>query len=103
MSAAYNDAVQTYSDALKVASDQNNKAHNVDHSKLGAAFDNTSFAGMSITEAFNAARGTNYQLASNGVQGTDSNRTYVYLENGEEKVYKFEELQATIAAAAALE
>lgn len=103
MSAAYNNAVQTYNDALKVASDQNNKAHNTDHSKLGAEFDNTSFAGMSITEAFNAARGTNYQLASNGVRGTDNNRTYVYLENGEEKIYKFEELQATIAAAAALE
>ena len=103
MSAAYNNAVQTYNDALKVASDQNNKAHNIDHSKLGAEFDNTSFAGMSITEAFNAARGTNYQLASNGVRGTDNNRTYVYLENGEEKIYKFEELQATIAAAAALE
>lgn len=103
MSAAYNNAVQTYNDALKVASDQNNKAHNTDHSKLGAEFNNTSFAGMSITEAFNAARGTNYQLASNGVRGTDNNRTYVYLENGEEKIYKFEELQATIAAAAALE
>lgn len=103
MSAAYNNAVQTYNDALKVASDQNNKAHNTDHSKLGAEFNNTSFAGMSITKAFNAARGTNYQLASNGVRGTDNNRTYVYLENGEEKIYKFEELQATIAAAAALE
>ena len=103
MSAAYNDAVSIYSKALQTASDQNNKAHNVDHSKLGAEFNDTSFAGMSITEAFNAARGTNYQLASNGVQGVDSNRTYVYLENGEEKIYKFEELQATIAAAAALE
>ena len=103
MSATYNNAVQTYSKALEEVNEQNNIIHNVDHSKLGAEFDNTSFAGMSITEAFNAARGTNYQLAGNGVRGTDSNRTYVYLENGQEKLYKFEELQATIAAAAALE
>lgn len=103
MSATYNNAVQTYSKALEEVNKQNNIIHNVDHSKLGAEFDNTSFAGMSITEAFNAARGTNYQLAGNGVRGTDGNRTYVYLENGQEKLYKFEELQATIAAAAALE
>ncbi|MCM1323995.1 MAG: hypothetical protein NC218_07525 [Acetobacter sp.] len=68
------------------------KIHNVDHSKLGSAFDGTSFQGMSVTEAFNAARGTNYQLAGNGVRGTANNRSYVYLENGEEKEYKMEEM-----------
>ena len=103
MTATYNEAVKTFKAAVEEASNQNKKQHNKDHSKLGSAFDNTSFKGMSVTEAFNHARGTNYQLASNGVRGVDDNRTYVYLENGEEKIYKMEEMQATIAAAAALE
>lgn len=92
-----------FAEAFKSASNQNMKAHNVDHSTLGSAFDGTSFEGMSVTEAFNAARGKNYQLAGNGVRGTDTNRSYVYLEDGEEKEYKMEEMQATVAAAAALE
>ncbi len=79
------------------------KAHNVDHSILGDAFKGTSFEGMSVTEAFNVARGTSYSLAGNGVRGTASNRSYVYLENGEEKEYKLEEMQAAVAAEAALE
>jgi hypothetical protein len=58
---------------------------------------------MSVTEAFNAARGVNYGLDRNGVRGTDNNRTYAYLENGEVKEYTLAEMQATIAAAAALE
>lgn len=93
----------SFAEAFKQASDQNMKAHNVDHSTLGDAFKGTSFEGMSVTEAFNAARGTSYSLAGNGVRGTDSNRSYVYLENGEEKEYKLEEMQAAVAAAAALE
>lgn len=93
----------SFAKAFKEASDQNNKVYNVDHSVLGSAFDGTSFEGMSVTEAFNAARGTSYSLAGNGVRGTISNRSYVYLENGEEKEYKLEEMQATVAAVAALQ
>lgn len=92
-----------FAEAFKKASNQNNKAHNVDHSTLGDVFNGTSFEGMSVTEAFNKYRGTTYSLAGNGVRGTDTNRSYVYLENGEEKEYKMEEMQAAIAAAAALE
>ena len=103
MGAAYNEAYDTFSKAIQDASDSNSKADNKDHSVLGKAFDNTTFKGMSVTEAFNHARGTNYQLASNGVRGVDSNRTYVYLEDGKESIYKIEEMKATIAAAAALE
>lgn len=93
----------SFAEAFKQASDQNMKAHNVDHSTLGDAFKGTSFEGMSVTEAFNAARGTSYSLAGNGVRGTASNRSYVYLEDGEEKEYKLEEMQAAVAAKAALE
>lgn len=103
MAAQQQEYYDTFADAFKEASNQNMKAHNVDHSTLGSAFDGTSFEGMSVTEAFNAARGATYSLAGNGVRGTDTNRSYVYLENGEEKEYKMEEMQATVAAAAALE
>lgn len=103
MSEAYNNAVNTFSEAVKKASDQNSKADDKDHSKLGDEFKGTRFEGKSVMEAFNIARGANYAQAQNAVQGTDGNRTYVYLENGEEKKYALEEMQATIAAAAALE
>ena len=103
MSEAYQEAYQTYSDAIKTASDTNAKSDNKDHSTLGSAFNGTRFEGRSVTEAFNIARGTNYGLARNGVRGTDDNRTYVYLEGGQEAEYTLEEMQATIAAAAALD
>ena len=101
MKDAYNDVYNDISNAIKKASDQNNKANNKDESKISGVSE--TFNGKSVTEAFNIARGENYQLASNGVRGTDDNRTYVYLENGEEKEYTIAEMQATIAAAAALE
>lgn len=104
MSDAYNETYESVSKAVKAASDTNNKANDKDYSKLsGDLFEGTSFDGMSVSEAFNQARGTNYNLARNGVRGTDDNRTYAYLENGEEKEYTIEEMQATIAASVALE
>lgn len=104
MSDAYNETYESVSKAVKAASDTNNKANDKDYSKLsGDLFEGTSFEGMSVSEAFNQARGTNYNLARNGVRGTDDNRTYAYLENGEEKEYTIEEMQATIAASVALE
>lgn len=104
ISDAYNETYEMVSNAVKAASDTNNKANNKDYSKLsGDLFEGTSFEGMSVSEAFNQARGTNYNLARNGVRGTVNNRTYAYLENGEEKEYTIEEMQATIAASVALE
>ena len=104
MSDAYNETYESVSKAVKAASDINNKANDKDYSKLsGNLFEGTSFDGKSVTEAFNQARGANYSLARNGVRGTDNNRTYAYLENGEEKEYTIEEMQATIAASVALE
>lgn len=104
MSDAYNETYESVSKAVKAASDTNNKANDKDYSKLsGDLFEGTSFEGMSVSDAFNQARGTNYNLARNGVRGTDDNRTYAYLENGEEKEYTIEEMQATIAASVALE
>ena len=104
MSNAYNEIYKSVSNAVKAASDTNDKANNKDYSKLsGDLFEGTSFEGMSVSEAFNQARGTNYNLARNGVRGTSNNRTYAYLENGEEKEYTIAEMQATIAASAALE
>lgn len=101
MTDAYQDIYNNISDSIKDASDQNNKANNKDKSKISGT--GTSFDDMSVTDAFNKARGETYSLASNGVRGTKNNRTYVYLENGEEKEYTIAEMQATIAASAALE
>lgn len=101
MKDAYNDVYNDISNAIKDASDQNNKANNKDHSKISGT--GTSFDDMSVTEAFNKARGENYNLARNGVRGTKNNRTYTYLENGKEAEYTIAEMQAAIAAAAALE
>ena len=101
MTDAYQDIYNNISDSIKDASDQNNKANNKDKSKISGT--GTSFDDMSVTDAFNKARGETYSLASNGVRGTDNNRTYAYLENGEEKEYTIAEMQATIAASAALE
>lgn len=101
MTDAYQDIYNNISDSIKDASDQNNKANNKDKSKISGT--GTSFDNMSVTDAFNKARGETYSLASNGVRGTDNNRTYAYLENGEEKEYTIAEMQATIAASAALE
>lgn len=101
MSNAYQDIYDTVEKAVKTASDQNSKIDNIDDSKItntGTDYDN-----MSVTEAFNKARGTNYDLAKNGVRGTKNNRSYVFLEDGEEKEHTLEEMQATIAAAAALD
>lgn len=104
MSDAYNETYESVLKAVKAASDTNSKTNNKDYSKLsGNLFKGTSFEGMSVSEAFNQARGTNYNLARNGVRGTVNNRTYAYLENGEEKEYTIEEMQATIAASVALE
>lgn len=104
MSKAYNETYESVSNAVKAASDTNSKTNNKDYSKLsGDLFEGTSFEGMSVSEAFNQARGTNYNLARNGVRGTGNNRTYAYLENGEEKEYTIKEMQATIAASVALE
>lgn len=101
MKDAYNDVYNDISNAIKDASDQNNKANNKDHSKISGT--GTSFDDMSVTEAFNKARGENYNLTRNGVRGTKNNRTYTYLENGKEAEYTIAEMQAAIAAAAALE
>lgn len=103
MARTYNNAIENFSNAIEQANKQNSGISKADNSVLGSEFDNTSFRGMSITEAFNAARGTNYQLARNGIRGTDGNRSYAFLEDGKETEYKLEEMQATIAAAAALE
>ena len=89
MSDAYNETYESVLKAVKAASDTNSKTNNKDYSKLsGNLFKGTSFEGMSVSEAFNQARGTNYNLARNGVRGTVNNRTYAYLENGEEKERK---------------
>lgn len=101
MKDAYQDIYNNISDSIKDASDQNNKANNKDKSKISGT--GTSFDDMSVTDAFNKARGETYSLASNGVRGTDNNRTYVYLEGGKEAEYSIAEMQATIAASAALE
>lgn len=101
MTDAYQDIYNNISDSIKDASDQNNKANNKDKSKISGT--GTSFDNMSVTDAFNKARGETYSLASNGVRGTDNNRTYAYLEKGKEKEYTIAEMQATIAASAALE
>lgn len=101
MTDAYQDIYNNISDSIKDASDQNNKANNKDKSKISGT--GTSFDDMSVTDAFNKARGETYSLASNGVRGTDNNRTYAYLEKGKEKEYTIAEMQATIAASAALE
>lgn len=101
MKDAYNDVYNDVSNAIKDASDQNNKANNKDKSKISGT--GTSFDDMSVTDAFNKARGETYGLARNGVRGTNNNRTYAYLENGKEKEYTIAEMQAAIAAAAALE
>lgn len=101
MTDAYQDIYNNISDSIKDASNQNNKANNKDKSKISGT--GTSFDDMSVTDAFNKARGETYSLARNGVRGTSNNRTYAYLENGREKEYTIAEMQATIAASAALE
>ena len=103
MADLYDQAYKGFSEAIKTASNQNKKSYNKDASKLGKEFAGTSFEGLSVSDAFNKARGSTASLARNGIRGTENNRTYVYLENGEEKEYKLAEIQATIAAAAALE
>ena len=93
----------TYSQEFERANRANKKTDRKDTSELSGYFGRSRFSGMSITEAFNAARGTDYALARNGVRGTDENRTYAFMEDGEIKEYRLEEMQATVAAAAALE
>lgn len=51
---------------------------------------------------YSEATGTNYSLSGNAVQGTDSNRYFEYLENGEKKTISLEEAAAAIAATEAL-
>lgn len=92
----------TYKDAekrVKAASDQNAKQGRKDDSS-GIFFGEE----MSVTEAFKRATGIDYKLASNGVRGTDDDRTYVFKdENDKEVSYNLRQMQAAIAAAEALE
>ena len=95
--------VKNLSEAAIDAQKVNGRLHDIDHSTLGNEFRGTSYEGLSFTEAFNRARGTNYRLASNGVRGGEDNRSYVFLENGNERAYSREEMANQIAAAAATE
>lgn len=57
-----------------------------------------------IWDAYNKAMGTSYKMdTSNGVTGTDSNRAFQYLDDGELKKVTLDEVASTIAAAEALE
>ena len=51
---------------------------------------------------YSEATGTNYALSGNAVQGTDGNRYFEYLEDGEKKTISLEEAAAAIAATEAL-
>ena len=91
-------------DALNKANQMNMKAFNEDASILSdQIFESTEFFNKSLTEAFNIAQGTDYQLARNGVRGTSENRTYAFMVDGDVKEYTVEFMEATIASAAALQ
>ena len=51
-----------------------------------------------VLTRYEAAVGKQIDWAANAVQGNDANRTFVYLENGEEKQLSPEQIAATIAA-----
>ena len=51
-----------------------------------------------VLTRYEAAVGKDIDWAANAVQGNDQNRTFVYLENGEEKQLSPEQIAATIAA-----
>ena len=51
---------------------------------------------------YSEATGTNFALSGNAVQGTDGNRYFEYLDNGEKKTISLEEAAAAIAATEAL-
>lgn len=98
MKNAYETAYKDAEERVKAASDQNAKQGRKDDSS-GIFFGEE----MSVTEAFKRATGIDYKLASNGVRGTDNNRTYVFKdENGKEVPYTLKQMQAAIAAAEAL-
>lgn len=98
MKNAYEAAYKDAEERVKAASDQNAKQGRKDDSS-GIFFGEE----MSVTEAFKRATGIDYKLASNGVRGTDNNRTYVFKdENGKEVPYTLKQMQAAIAAAEAL-
>ena len=56
-----------------------------------------------VWERYLAATGQDFELARNGIRGSDDNRTFAYLDNGEEKEVSLETMAAAIAAAEALE
>ena len=56
-----------------------------------------------VWKRYNEALGSDYALARNGVRGTDGNRTFAYLDDGETKEVTKEQMAATIAAYEALE
>lgn len=57
-----------------------------------------------LVERFNKATGNNYTAASNFARGTDSNRSFAFLDSeGNEKVYNAKAMAEIIAAAEALE
>nr|DAG27273.1 MAG TPA: minor tail protein [Caudoviricetes sp.] len=99
MKNAYEVAYKDAEERVKAASDQNAKQGRKDDSS-GIFFGEK----MSVTEAFKRATGIDYKLASNGVRGTDNNRTYVFKdENDKEVPYTLKQMQTAIAAAEALE
>lgn len=99
MKNAYETAYKDAEERVKDASDQNARSDKKDHSS-GTFFGEE----MSVTEAFKRAKGIDYKLASDGVRGTDDNRTYVFKdENDKEVPYTLKQMQAAIAAAEALD
>lgn len=99
MKNAYETAYKDAEERVKAASDQNARSDKKDHSS-GTFFGEE----MSVTEAFKRAKGIDYKLASDGVRGTDDNRTYVFKdENDKEVPYTLKQMQAAIAAAEALD
>ena len=57
-----------------------------------------------IWDAYNKANGSDYKMdKDNGVLGTDGEREFQYLDNGEQKKVTLEQVAATIAASEALQ
>ena len=76
----------------------NSKASKSDNSSL------EEFDGKSVWEMYNEAMGTNYRLSSNGIQGSDDNRTYEYIDDEHNKhTVTIDEIADIIAASQALE
>jgi len=82
---AYNDALKAGTEGINIWSGKND------------------YEVKTFWRQYSEATGTSFSLDNNAIIGTDSNRYFQYLDNGQRKKVSLEEMAAAIAAAKALE